>query len=254
MKKLDINDWYVLRRVANNRLNPDSISAWFLATSLFSGLVLIIALYGLFKGVFLNKLFWTPIVIVLGVGFILQLLIFKYFSTFKNMYNKQKFQVVCLSIVGTKISIDGYLLFFMSADENMLLPSIINAAILALIGGLILIIISTIRGIHRAKNGFFREGKNGLYDFKNSKNYISFYGIYSLVIIINLIVKAVSMNGMIDYSLIIYLIILVILQYSISLAIPEFYLLTYCKFRYKEFNVAVPKKFQAAYDAEIKSK
>ena len=53
-------------------------------------------------------------------------------------------------------------------------------------------------------------------------------------------------------NVIIFLISLLVVQYAVSLAIPEFYLLTYCKFKYDEFIIPVPKGHKELYNRQLK--
>ena len=55
-------------------------------------------------------------------------------------------------------------------------------------------------------------------------------------------------------NVIIFLISLLVVQYAVSLAIPEFYLLTYCKFKYDEFIIPVPKGHKELYNRQLKVK
>ena len=59
---------------------------------------------------------------------------------------------------------------------------------------------SLVRGIKRVKQGHFREGGNGLYDFKKSNGYISFVGVYSAVILATILCKVVNNYGNILYK------------------------------------------------------
>ena len=189
MKNLKSDDWYELKKVARTRLGPNEISGWFAASLIYSLVILGTSIFAIVQGAYLNKEFWKPIVIVAGVLFITQVIIGVFFSNMRNIYDHQKIEAVCLSITATKLSIDGYLFFFMLADENMIEKSVINIFILVALAGIILMIISTIRGIKRVKQGHFREGGNGLYDFKKSNGYISFVGVYSAVILATILCK-----------------------------------------------------------------
>lgn len=252
MNNLKSDSWYELKKVAQTRLGPNEISGWFAASLIYSLLILGASIFALVQGEYLNKEFWKPIVIVAGVLFIIQVIIGVFFSNIRNVYNHQKIEAICLSITATKLSIDGYLFFFMLADENMIEKSLINIFILAVLAGIILMIISTIRGIKRVKQGHFREGRNGLYDFKNSKGYISFLGIYSAVILATILFRTFNSYGNNIMKVTIILIPLLVVQYAVSLAIPEFYLLTYCKFKYDEFIIPVAKGHKELYNRQLK--
>lgn len=123
----------------------------------------------------------------------------------------------------------------------------------ALIGGLLLLIVATIRGVHRVKKGYFRKGSKGLYDFKE-KNTISFgviYLIYPLVITAIMIYKSIESRNFGSMFLLFWAILV---QYSISLALPEFYLLLYFKFKYKEFIIKMPEKYIKRMEKKKKEK
>ena len=252
MKNLKSDDWYELKKVARTRLGPNEISGWFAASLMYSLVILGTSIFGCTQIRDLNKEFWMPIMIVATIFVIIQLIIGIFFSNMRNVYDHQKIEAVCLSITATKLSIDGYLFFFMLADENMIEKSVINIFILVALAGIILMIISTIRGIKRVKQGHFREGGDGLYDFKNSKGYISFVGVYSVVILVTILCKVINNYGNNIMKVIIVLIPLLVVQYGVSIAIPEFYLLTYCKFKYDEFIIPVPKGHKELYNRQLK--
>ena len=252
MKSLNIDDWHELKKVARTRLGPNEISGWFAASLMYSLVMLVLSIFGCTQIRDLNKEFWMPIMIVATIFVIIQLIIGIFFSNMRNVYDHQKIEAFCLSITATKLSIDGYLFLFILAEGRKIEKSFINIFILAALAGIILIIISTIRGIKRVKQGHFREGGNGLYDFKKSKEYISFVGVYSAVILATILCKVVNNYENNIMKVIIVLIPLLVVQYRVSIAIPEFYLLTYCKFKYDEFIIPVPKGHKELYNRQLK--
>lgn len=241
MNDLDVDDWYVLRGVANDRLSPEGIAAWFVAVLVYSAIVLLIPVIGYYADE-CNTL-WKIIILTSIILFIINILIIFYYSNSKYMYSKQKLQSVLLCIYGTKLSIDGYvptvfLIYTESSNKTLL-----YVALLALIGGIILNIAATIRGVNRAKKGYFRAGQNGLYDFKekSTKSFMGIYLIYPCVMIGMIIFRSIQ-NSNFQNSFLLFWVIVV--QYAVSLAIPEFYLLMYCKFKYKEFIVEMPEWYK----------
>ena len=155
----------------------------------------------------------------------------------------QKFLSLWTSIVATKLSIDSYLFLFATLETKGYTKPIAYYAY-ALIGvGILLLIIFTIRGFKRLKNGEFRKEGKYLYDFCKSKRNIGAIAIFPIVLIVIAFFRSIQSNGYEILSSCFFLIICVVLQYILVMAIPEFYLLTYCKFKYSEFTVDIPKRF-----------
>ena len=241
MNDLDVDDWYVLRVVANDRLSPEGIAAWFVAVLIYSSIMTLILAIGYYADE-CNTL-WKIIVLTSIILFIINILIIFYYNNSKYMYSKQKLQSVFLCIYGTKFSIDGSVAALFNIYTYPSMKPILYAGLLALMGGIILLIAATIRGFRRVKKGYFREGQNGLYDFKekSTKLFVGIYVIYPSVMTAIVIYRSIS-DGSVQG--VVLLIVAIFLQYSVSLALPEFYLLMYCKFKYKEFIVEMPEWYK----------
>lgn len=86
------------------------------------------------------------------------------------------------------------------------------------------------------EQGELKKEGEGLYNFKESQNLLIGPGIFGLVMIAGSLSRAVSnMDGSI--SMFYVLLLCIILQYSMAIAIPEFVLVIYGKFKFKSFIV-----------------
>ena len=104
------------------------------------------------------------------------------------------------------------------------------------IGGILLTLV-TIRAFRRVKDGELRREGEGLYNFKEIKNVLGGAGIFGIVIIAGSLARAVSnMDGSIGLFFILFLCITI--QYSVALALPEFILLIYGKFKFNSFIIS----------------
>ncbi|WP_222599440.1 hypothetical protein [Aquibacillus kalidii] len=149
--------------------------------------------------------------------------------------------MIVISLLLIKLSIEFYLVYFVLCfDQNV--PIMVTIGMVSLMVGFMYLIISTVRGVTRFKHGEFKEGRSGLYNFKQSKGFVSIPIIFGVTILGGVIARGVSNMSEVPniVELIIPLVISFFLQCGIAMIIPEFFLITYCKFRYQSFNV-VPK-------------
>ena len=239
MRKSDLYQLYIN---ALDRLRPDAMAGWLIASNLYGAIILGSVLMGIFNNVQLNNTLWHTIGIVATVFYIIQIVVMIFFFSIKNSYKYQKFLSLWTSIVVTKLSMDSYLFLFATLETKGDTKPIAYYAY-ALIGiGILLLIILTIRGFKRLKNGEFRKEGKYLYDFCKSKRNIGAVTIFPIVLIVIDFFRSIQSNGYEILSSCFFLIICVVLQYILVMAIPEFYLLTYCKFKYSEFTVDIPKR------------
>ena len=92
MNNLDVDDWDVLRGVANDRLGPDRIAAWFFATLIYSVVFIIIpVLYCINDGY--NSVY-KIITLILVILFVLNVILLVHYNRFKYMYTSQNLQSV----------------------------------------------------------------------------------------------------------------------------------------------------------------
>ncbi|NMD71536.1 hypothetical protein HHO41_14625 [Bacillus sp. DNRA2] len=120
-----------------------------------------------------------------------------------------------------------------------------TTAIILYIGGLVYLVISTIRGVRRVQKGELRIGGKGLYDFANSKGHISIPIVFGVTMLGGSIFKILSYSTVSFGPLLqlyFLLLLIVVLQYAIAFAWPEFFLFTYCKFRFESFIIPMPRR------------
>ncbi|CAM4338998.1 hypothetical protein [Paenibacillus tarimensis] len=173
---------------------------------------------------------------VLAIQFIVSLL----FSIGDTAYRLQKLQAVLLNVVTVKASVDMYVVFFVLCEIRGVPGYVSAAGAVMLAGGILFFILSLFRGMKRAGSGAFRASGQGLYNFKQSAAYVSIPVIFAASVFGGLIAKASSdlllVTGQpVDAYML--LLLAAILQYSIAVAWPEFFLFAYCKMRFPSFTM-----------------
>ncbi|WP_234121601.1 hypothetical protein [Clostridium hydrogenum] len=244
LKKYSESDFYELKDVSEDRLNPAGIAAFFIASFAVSAIFTAVCVSGSYKNKNITNPIWHKIINVMLILLIIQAIItFLYWGT-KKSFKHQRFQAVWLNIISIKISIDAYPFYFLACEDKHAPSYMFDIGWLFLLGGFVYLILSTIRGVVRVRRGMFRKGGRYLYDFSNSKLHFSIPLIYGIVLIVGNISRNLSASSDENtpiFGLIIILVFIVLVQYGIAMAWPEFFLLAYCKFRFKSFTEEIPK-------------
>ncbi|MGJ7922746.1 hypothetical protein [Neobacillus sp. LXY-4] len=234
-------DFYQIKIVGQGRMSPKNIIGFSWAVLFVSLLSTIVCFAGLIPDDLDISTSAVLFILFNSLLFSIQF-IFTLFFTFKKVvYKFQRFQSIFLSFLGIKFSFDFYQGFF-GVCEAFNSPSYIrNTGLFLMGGGVILLIISTMRAFKRVSQGELRQGGKGLYDFHNSKGYVSMPIIFGVTMFSGALARFFS-DMSTDISALAALFFAVLLQYSLALALPEFFLLMYCKFRFESFNVKMPKR------------
>lgn len=248
LKQCNEEDFYLLKVVAAGRLRPDRISGFFWITFIFSGLMTGIVTLGIYApGSYVTNFLWIIAanigIVLLAIHFIVAL----FFTKIKYTYRFQKIQSVFLSIFALKFSLDVYAAFLMFSEVKYAPDYLQPTALILCIGGLVYLVLSTIRGIKRVQKGEFSKDGHGLYNFKQSKAHVSLPIIFGATFLGGAIARTLSDSpstlGQIG-SLYFFLFLSVVLQYTIAFAWPEFFLVTYCKFKFESFQIEMPKRLK----------
>ena len=254
MKNCQEEDFYELKMVSTDRLSPDGISAFFIATLIYSAVFTIICVSMANKSRYITNPIWPQITRYMILLLLIQVIITLFFVGIKNSFKYQKTQAVLLNIISIKVSIEMFPFYFLACEDKHAPGYMISIGLFLLAGGFIYLIISLFRAIFKVKNGMLKKGGKYLYDFSNSKLHFSVPVIYCFTIIAGFISRNLSSSGNITaemFGIIFILILTIFIQYGIAMAWPEFFLLAYCKFRFETFNEKTPK---AWLDKEKKSK
>jgi hypothetical protein len=257
LNKCSESDFYELRMVAESRLRPDAIVAWFIAVFLYSGIILLFHVNGTSNNRNIDSYFWDVFVNIAEWSLLLQLLIILFFLRVKNAFKFQRIQSILFSITGLKMSIEMYSVYFFICDDRGYPNYTLSVGLYALLGGLIGLIIFTIRGVMRVKNGHFKSGGLGLYHFKNKWIFAWFPVIFSFTIILGRVAPIflnLSDDKYMFVGMLVPLFLVVLIQYVMALALPEFFLLTYCKFKFSAFRVSYPKQLLRKHTKKVKNK
>ncbi|ETI68363.1 hypothetical protein [Neobacillus vireti] len=241
LKNSNETDFYELKTVANGRLSPDRISAFFWVTFLISAVSTIVVTVGADSMMFIRDA-WIRFIRIDIYLLLAQLVIAIFFTFSKNTYKFQKIQSILLAIIGLKFSLDFYKVYFLALEDRLAPDYMWTTGYVLIGGGLVYLFLSTWRAIIRVKKGAFQKGGKLLYDFQTSKGHISLSFVIGATIFGGSIIKTLSSNGSGFAEIYILLGAFVLIQYFIAIAWPEFFLLAYCKCRFDSFSKKPPKK------------
>lgn len=239
LKSAKEEDFALIKEIATGRLSPENISSFFLATLIFSFIMTGVPFLIVFSND--NSESWLPVVILLAVLFLLlHILITLVYFNKKVMYKFQRVQAYVLMFLTLSFSLQTYLIYFALCQDRGLDASLTTLGITVLCGGILFLVSSLITAINKVKKGHFRA--NGLGLFHSSKGWIVLQAISILILIAAFLPRFVgssSLNGV--GEVIIALFLAAVIQYTISFAWAEFFLLAYCKHRFTSFRVPKPK-------------
>lgn len=226
-------DFYELNVTASGRLSPGRISNFFWATFIYSGITTLVIVVGAGSMMFVRDA-WTQFLRLDVLLLLAQFIVAIFFSFSKNTYKYQKLQAVLLNIVCLKFSLDTYKAFFLMCEDRLAPGYMWTTGFVLIGGGLVYLVLSILRGIRRVQKDTFRKGGKLLYDFQTSKGHISLPFVIGATIIGGSITKALSNSSVLPYGMpemYVILSVSALLQYAIAMALPEFFLIAYCKFR-----------------------
>lgn len=238
MKNLKEEDFYELKCVAEDRMRPDAIPPFLWAASILSLLpssfLMVIAIKN-------NGALWWCLAVLNILFFVVQFLNACFFSSLKRCFRFQKYAAIATCISAFVVSIDFYFIFYCISVFEVNDKIMTIAGILLMIGGFVFLIASTIRAIKRVEKGALRKGGKLLYDFQQRKGKVNFPLIYAATVWGGVIARAFSnKDGNDMFSVVFSMTISALIQYAMALALPEFFLMVYCKFRFDSFIVEMP--------------
>ena len=245
LKNTDDSDFYGLKLVAIDRLEPEGISAWFLAVFIFSGVMTVFVALCITENPHITNPAWDTFVQLDVFLLLLHVVISLLYLNSKITYRFQKFQSVWVCYITLKMSIDMYPCFFAIWDDRDAPEYVRDLGIFFLIGGLIYLVFSIVRGVRRVQLGEFRKGGRSLYNFQQSKGFISLPIVYGVTVFAGGLGKFLSSQEGVSARIVELFVILffaAVLQYAIAMVWPEFLLLAYCKFRFASFTISEPRR------------
>ncbi|MEH7235820.1 hypothetical protein [Bacillus sp. JJ1562] len=242
LKGVKEEDLYILKVVAQHRLSPDKITGFFWLTLIFSGIMVGLTSLALNESPVITNPIW-PNIHKIGVAlFLLNAVVAIFFTPEKNAYRYQRLQAVFLSIFGFKFSIDFFSFYFLAAEDRMAPGYMSTYGLIILFGGLVLTVYTTLRALKRVRLREFRKDGNGLYKFKESKFEIGIPIVFGAGMIASAVMQLILDSEIVLVNMIEVLFVLLLctaLQFTITLAWPEFLLLTISKFQFESF--CIPK-------------
>lgn len=236
LKQYDERYFEQLELVAHDRLEPANISVFFWSSFIVGAIVVILSALGLNDRVFIRydilPFLVKGAIILLATHLFTAIL----FTFEKIAYRFQRLQMILVSAVTFFLSISFYLFFFVLYNYSSAPGYVLTGAIALFVGGIVFLGLSTLRAINRVKQGHFKEDGDGMFDLKKSKIYIGVPLIFTLIVLGGIAAKSIadiSFDGQM-YGILFFA---VLLQYTIAIALPEFFLVAYCKFRFKTFII-----------------
>ncbi|MEK5234280.1 hypothetical protein NST99_01000 [Paenibacillus sp. FSL L8-0470] len=231
-----------IKEAARERLRPDSVSVFIIATLVFSAVMIAVSLNAVLYGDNTDSE-WMIYLIVDIVLWAFHLLAALLFYNEKLAYKYQKIQAYILCFISLKFSLEIYLVYFLMCEDRGAEPFMTSLGLLMLLGGILFLVLSTWRAVHRVKKGHLRRGEKGLYNFGGSKSYISFPVIYLGAVIAGFVPRMFADSSSYTSSEpVIALVLSVLIQYLTAMFLPEFILLAYCKGRFQSFHIQPPNQ------------
>lgn len=236
LKKYDEEYFEQLESVAHDRLEPGNIAVFFWSSLIVGAIVVILSALGLNDKVFIRYGI-LPILVKGAIILLVSHLVIAIIFTFEKIaYRFQRLQMILVTVVTFLLSISFYLFFFVLYNYSFAPGYVLTGAIALFVGGIGFLGWSTLRAINRIKQGHFKEDGDGMFDLKKSKIYIGVPIIFTFIILGGIAAKSladISFDGEM-YGILFFA---VLIQYTIAIALPEFFLVAYCKFRFKSFIV-----------------
>lgn len=241
LKNCEEEDFYELKCVANDRMRPDAIPGFLWASAIVS---LLPTFFLVMAARATNSELWI-FLSVLSIFFSgVQLVNACFFTSIKRCFKFQRYGSIATCFSAFLLSIEFYVMVFIETSFEVKDRFLTIAGLLLMIGGFAMLIATTIWSIKRVESGALRKGGKLLYDFQQRDGKVNTSLIYAATVLGGSIVRA--LNNAPDkesgkfFSAIFSMILSAVIQYAIALGLPEFFLMIYCKFRFKSFIVEMP--------------
>lgn len=233
------NDLEQLKSVATGRLRPNNLIGSLWGMLIFSSVALGVSYFGVSQYPGPVEPWLDGMLKVFLALLILQFIITLFLSSEKSVFRFQKLQIIALCAISLKFSIDLYPFFFVFSSVSEAPSSVMIGGFLLLITGFIFLIISIIRAYSRVKKGELKKGGQGLYQFSESKGYVSLPFIFALTMIGGIVGRNFSDTS---FGMIVILLISAVIQFGVAMAWPEFLLIAQAKRKFPSFIVKTPKR------------
>ncbi|ADU31804.1 hypothetical protein [Evansella cellulosilytica] len=235
-------DFFLLEDVAYDRIHPARIFIFFWGVLGASAVVTAVTSFATSYSIYIQAPHWENIVTINYLLLCIQFLVTVFFSFPKTFYRFQRIQMIFVCLFSLKLSIDFYQFIFLIREDRGLPILIDYGMLLIILGGIVFLLFSIARSIKRVKQGHFRHGGKGLYNFQQSKGYVSLPIIFAASMIGGLVARASFETSFGELTeLLFFIVVTVVIQYGIAMAWPEFLLIAYCKFRFPSFIVPEEK-------------
>ncbi|MEH7235819.1 hypothetical protein [Bacillus sp. JJ1562] len=245
LRNYNNKDFDLIEDVAYDRLSPDAITAFLWVTFVISAFMTYFISDAVDYSVYITNPIWSTIIKTNSILLVFHLLVTIFYSIKKNAFRFQRFQTLLLCFFGLKLSLEFYPFYFTAVEDRFAPAYMTTIGLLAIALGFVLLVVSVIRAIGRVKKGELREDGKGLYDFKQSKGYVSLPIIFGATMLGGAISQTFSSMGTPfgDMPGLFFILLLnITIQYAVAMVWPEFFLLAYGKFRFESFRIKMPKQ------------
>ncbi len=238
LKNCKEEDFYELKCVAEDRMRPDAIPVFLWAAAIIS---LLPSIFLMVIAIKTNSALWWCLAVLNILFFTVQLVNACFFTSIKRCFKFQKYGAIATCISAFVVSIDFYFIFYCFAVFEAKDKFLTIAGLFLMLGGFVFLIASTIRAIKRVEQGALRKGGKLLYDFQQREGKVNVPLIYALTVLGGALARVLTNNGGNKiFSTIFLMTMSAFIQYGMALALPEFFLMIYCKFRFDSFIVEMP--------------
>ncbi|THF73928.1 hypothetical protein [Cohnella fermenti] len=247
-------DYFELNGIAKTRLHPVRMKTFFVAVLFFEAIMFGVTLFAMNVSEYITRPIWPKINALDWSIFVIQLILTLVFLRTRIAYQHQKIQATFLSAVTFLMSVSVYIPFFVMWEDSRTPVYVAHMGVISLLLGLVILVYCTYRSMIRVQKGMFRKGGRLLYDFQNKVGTVKVPLIGACVILAGSFARYASSEGVSSemFQPLGYLFICIVLQYTLSIVMPEFFLLTYCKFRFESFLIQAPPELNIQVKASPK--
>ncbi|MFA9559945.1 hypothetical protein ACERII_21775 [Evansella sp. AB-rgal1] len=231
-----------LKDVAYDRTHPGNIIVFLWGALVISSVIFAFTFLGSGSDNVSSPI-WEDVLTVSRILLIIQFICTLLFSLPKIAYSFQRIQILFVCIVSLKVSLEFYLGFFLLRADRNLPENMDQWGLFAILGGIVILVLSIIRALARVRKGHFTLGGKGLYHFQQSKGYVSLPIIFTASVFGGIFgrIHFETATGQL-FEVLMFLLLAIVIQYIIAMVWPEFLLISYCKFRFSSFIVQEESK------------
>lgn len=242
--KMDETDYKQIRDTAQGRMDPSSISSFFMVAFAYGAIIGSVFIFGVGRSN-VPPMFSSMAEIIKPI-IMFQAIVAILFRSKRLSFGVQRLQSVLLCAFSIKLSVDFYLAYFLLCAKAQAPDFMYTSGIVALGAGFLVMMISVRTGVERAKQGHLRDGGEGLFNTKTKMWRIaSVIALLSsaLAPMIPGVTRIIARGQTQEHGpgavpgLMFPLFLAIIIQYGVGMGFAELFLLSWCKIRFKSFKI-----------------